>query len=110
MMIKYEKLIQPTTQFGIPTFKHEDIGIKGINGKPFVAMDEHIGLTNEQWEEIDFEIIIVDDGSTDGSLEKALFLQNQFSSLKVFSHHLNQGKGAAVQTGIKQASIQRLHN
>lgn len=55
-MIKYEKLLPPKGPFGIPTFKHEDIGMKGINGKPFVALDGYIGLTDEIWEEVNFEI------------------------------------------------------
>jgi glycosyltransferase involved in cell wall biosynthesis len=49
------------------------------------------------------EIIIVDDGSVDGTRE---ILQNldQKDSMKVILHETNQGKGAAVTTGIKQAS------
>ena len=55
-MISYEKLIQPKDKFGIPTFKHEDIGMKGINGNPFVGFDSIIGLTDNKWDELDFEI------------------------------------------------------
>ncbi|MFA5489572.1 MAG: hypothetical protein WC284_10180 [Candidimonas sp.] len=55
-MIEYHKIIQPKKEFDLPTFRHEDIGMKGINGEPFVVMDDHIGLTEKQWEEIDYEI------------------------------------------------------
>ena len=49
------------------------------------------------------EIIIVDDCSTDNT---ALIIQkivNIYPNIKTFRHSINQGKGAAVCTGIKQA-------
>jgi glycosyltransferase involved in cell wall biosynthesis len=51
----------------------------------------------------DKEIILVDDFSTDGTREK---LQNQIEKVvdKVLYHQWNQGKGAALRTGIKAAS------
>lgn len=47
------------------------------------------------------EIIIVDDCSTDGTQD---FLKNyKAPNVKIFRHHMNSGKGAAIQTGIKEA-------
>lgn len=48
------------------------------------------------------EILIIDDGSTDGTREKLKSL-NQGEHLRVIFHDRNQGKGAAVRTGINQA-------
>lgn len=51
---------------------------------------------------IDKEIIVVDDGSTDNS--KFKIKNSKFKELKFFAHQKNMGKGAAVRTGIKEAS------
>jgi glycosyltransferase involved in cell wall biosynthesis len=48
------------------------------------------------------EILLVDDGSTDGTREK--ITKAKLKDVKVFLHKVNQGKGAAVRTGIKEAS------
>ena len=46
------------------------------------------------------EIIVVDDGSTDKTRE----ILKKVTGAEVFFHKLNQGKGAAVKTGIKKAT------
>ena len=46
------------------------------------------------------EIIVVNDGSTDSTASK---IKGQGSKIKVITHTKNQGKGAAVKTGIKAA-------
>ena len=46
------------------------------------------------------EIIVVDDGSTDGSLALSQKLQPGDPPLTVLSHGRNRGKGAAVRTGL----------
>ncbi len=52
--------------------------------------------------DIDKEIIVVDDYSTDGTVD--ILKLEVDSSLKVFLHKQNQGKGAAVRTGISKAT------
>lgn len=54
--------------------------------------------------DIEKEIILVDDGSTDGSREILKRLRSQDPSLKVVFHSHNQGKGAALRTGFREAS------
>jgi dolichol-phosphate mannosyltransferase len=51
---------------------------------------------------IEKEIIVVDDGSTDTSV--LLISQMQLSHFQLIKHTKNQGKGAAVRTGIKKAT------
>src|SRR3989344_7339060 len=47
------------------------------------------------------EIIVVDDGSKDGTRDILLKYEAKY---KILYHEKNQGKGAAVRTGLKSAS------
>ncbi len=46
------------------------------------------------------EVIVVDDGSTDGTRD----ILKKFNGAKVIFHNNNQGKGAAIRTGMKHAT------
>jgi len=51
-----------------------------------------------------FEIIIVDDCSSDNSYNKVLEFTKNIKNIKCLRHSVNKGKGAAVKTGIQEAS------
>ncbi len=51
----------------------------------------------------DVEIIFVNDGSTDSTLDKISELQPKMPNLKIISYKNNRGKGFAVRTGLLQA-------
>ena len=51
----------------------------------------------------DKQIIIVDDGSTDGTLEILKGIENQ-ADLDIIYHEKNSGKGAALSTGFSAAT------
>ena len=54
--------------------------------------------------ELEREIIIVDDCSTDGTREYLKSLEGKEEDIKVIFHSVNQGKGAALRTGFKAVS------
>lgn len=54
--------------------------------------------------DLEKEIIIVDDGSTDGTLQQLAEIDGQFENVNVLSHQENRGKGAALRTGFAEAS------
>ena len=51
-----------------------------------------------------FEIILVDDGSTDGTRDLYDTVKQIDPRIRVILHEVNQGKGAALRTGIREAS------
>jgi dolichol-phosphate mannosyltransferase len=52
---------------------------------------------------VTFEIVYVDDGSTDGSFERLRALQTEFPMLRAQRHARRRGQSAAVHTGVKAA-------
>jgi len=54
--------------------------------------------------DLDKEIIIVDDGSTDGTREQLQDISLSQKSVRVLYHDRNQGKGAALRTGFEAAT------
>ena len=47
------------------------------------------------------DVVVVDDGSTDGTDKVLSAIED--STVRVVTHHKNQGKGAAIRTGLAQA-------
>lgn len=52
---------------------------------------------------LNYELIYVNDGSTDSTLEILERYRSEFSLLKIFSHEQGVGQSTAVQTGVKHA-------
>ena len=74
----------------IPCFnenKYIETIIASVNSQPF---------SNKQ-------IVVVDDGSTDGTKEKLKKLKELGKIDNLIHHEINQGKGAAIRTGIGEA-------
>jgi len=87
---------KPATADGVtlvvPAY-NEELGIEGVVSR-LCALD--LGTS--------FELLVVDDGSTDGTRAKLDVLAEQFPVLRVLSHHSNRGYGAALKTGFAAAS------
>lgn len=75
----------------IPVYNEVDAVIETLHG-----IEKALGSISSPW-----ELIVVDDGSTDGTYEK---LQSEkISKLKLIRHTDNRGYGAALKTGIRAA-------
>jgi len=58
----------------------------------------------DAFSEKEIEIVIVDDGSHDGSYDVLLELQKEEPRVRALKHEKNRGKGAAIRTGIAAAN------
>ncbi|MBK7642262.1 MAG: glycosyltransferase family 2 protein [Planctomycetes bacterium] len=76
----------------VPAFNEED-GIEGV-----VSRLDALAL------EVPLEILVVDDGSTDGTAAVLERLKSRFPKLRVEKHLANRGYGAALKTGFARAS------
>ncbi|MSO85876.1 MAG: glycosyltransferase family 2 protein [Rhodospirillales bacterium] len=77
----------------IPCY-NEAATLEAIVGRVIVA--ERMGL--------DLEIIAIDDGSRDGTVEIAEKLARNHPEIRLIRHAVNQGKGAAMRTGFAHAT------
>ena len=80
----------------MPAFNEEEI------------LEEAVGISVQTFEQLrlDFEIIIIDDGSTDATGAIADRLAEENECVRVVHHDVNQGLGGGVRTGVMHASME----
>ncbi len=84
-----------------PNLKYQSISvIVPAHNEEATIAETIIRLSRLQKELPDMEIIVVDDGSTDNTQQKV----QSFSNVIYIRHAKNEGKGAALATGIKASS------
>lgn len=94
----------PTHEASMPTSFRLSVLVPVYNERHVVAASLR-RLLDLQHELIDsLEVIVVDDCSTDGSREILQGLAAGNSRITLLRHEQNQGKGAAIRTGIKEAT------
>lgn len=54
--------------------------------------------------DLEKEMIVVDDGSTDGTSQQLAKIARRLEDIKILFHQKNRGKGAALRTGFAEAS------
>ena len=85
---------QVELSFVIPAFNEED-SIEDTLGALDYAVKDRM---------LPYEIVVVDDGSLDKTLLKALTYANRNGHVRVMSYAQNEGKGYAVKAGFMQAT------
>ncbi len=85
-----------------PEFKKLSVIVPVLNERNTVAEILRRMRAVELPAGLDREIIVVDDGSTDGSVD--VLRQLNDSTVKVITHPANRGKGAAVRTGFSHST------
>jgi glycosyltransferase involved in cell wall biosynthesis len=88
---------------------HTPLGVSVVvpmfNERPCVVallkrLDE---VTIEMANVYDFEFVLVDDGSTDGTVEELRSVLAGRAGYRIVRHENNQGIGAAIQTGLRES-------
>lgn len=87
-------MLVPSISAIIPAFNEE----RAITGTVIAIADVLAAHTS------DFEIIVVNDGSTDTTASVVTALQTTIPSLRMVSHPTNRGYGAALATGFSSAT------
>jgi len=99
MDIEGETMSSLAISFVIPSFNEE----KNIDGVCEALKDE-VRIYQNTGRELDYEILFVDDGSSDGTLATIQRLSFQCPKVKYVSFTRNFGKEAAILAGLQNAS------
>lgn len=69
----------------------------------FATLEETFAFLTATFPQGNYEVIVVDDGSTDQTYEQAQGLCSQHPQLRLLQHSHNRGMGAALRTGFAAA-------
>ena len=83
----------PTLSVVVPAYNEEPSLVRCI--------ERVLAIEND---DLTLEILIVDDASKDRTRQLAEDLERKYAQVRVLRHEINQGKGAALQTGFREAT------
>jgi glycosyltransferase involved in cell wall biosynthesis len=76
-----------------------------FNEAPNIALAIHHARGAAAWNADEYQVIVVDDGSTDGTFQIATDVARQVSDVRVVQHDRNRGYGAALASGLRAARM-----
>jgi len=94
--LKSQTVPDPITSLSVffPCYNEKD-SICALTEKAITVAGEICG---------DYEVILIDDGSSDGTAELADQLAEKYPAVRVIHHPVNKGYGAALQSGFRAAA------